>query len=323
MLVITPQGRFFEAAGYDSVENKTVLQPTSRFGIGSNTKTFTAVLVLQLVEEGKISLDDLSQTYLPEQMARVPNGDRVTVEMLLNHTSGIKDYANTLMGELVEKGQVGRGFTPDEMFEEYVKIAGGQADFEPGQMDGTEQMWLYSNTNYLLLGMLLEKVTGKELGALYKERIFDPLGLKNTDFPTDAPPAGSVPAGYERYPDGRNTTGWNPSQGWAAGAIFSTAEDLATYSQALQAGKLFKKPETLQLMRDMVIGKYVATLGVKGYGLGLIEFLPGVWGHEGQTVNFESLMMTIPEKNATVIVWGNTAYASVDAFRYVVGWLSD
>ena len=197
-------------------------------------------------------------------------------------------------------------------------IDNGTPDFAPGE----EGKWKYSNTGYILLGMILEKATGQTLGDLYKARIFEPLGLKTAALIEGVPAAGEITDGYWWTEDGKinTTTNWNVSQGWAAGGIAMTAEELLTYAKALAAGKLFKNPDTLA---EMLTFNPNAMNGLMGYGLGLLDFskvgAPGSWGHEGQTAGFQSLWYTNPETGVTVVGLTNSATYSAFSFLNVAG----
>ena len=200
-------------------------------------------------------------------------------------------------------------------------IDNGTPDFAPGE----EGKWKYSNTGYILLGMILEKATGQTLGELYKARIFEPLGLKTARSSKTSTAAGEITDGYWWTEDGKinNTTNWNVIQGWAAGGIAMTAEELLTYGKALAAGQLLKNPDTLA---EMLTFNPNAMNGLMGYGLGLLDFskvgTPGSWGHEGQTAGFQSLWYTNPDTGVTVVGLTNSTAYSAYSFLNVAGWLA-
>ena len=235
LLVDTPDGRYLQAAGVASLEKGTPMQVDSRLEIGSNSKSFTDVLLLQLQEEGVLSLDDPLSKWLPDWAAKIPNGDKITLRQLAQHTAGIWDYGDPIIGDAVnDPAKLAQGYTPAELVQ--YAIDNGTPDFAPGE----EGKWKYSNTGYILLGIILEKATGQTLGELYKARIFESLGLKTAALIEGVPAAGEITDGYWWTEDGKinNTTNWNVSQGWAAGGIAMTAEELLTYVKALAAGIL-------------------------------------------------------------------------------------
>ncbi|MEU0939571.1 serine hydrolase domain-containing protein [Embleya sp. NPDC005971] len=249
--------------------------------IGSNTKAFTAVLVLQLVGEGRIDLDAYIDTYLPGLVrGEGIDGRHITVRHLLQQTSGLPNYTNHLGDEV-------RYFEPRELVDIALQHP---ADFDPGKK------WAYSNTNYVLAGMIVEKITGRPLAQEMDRRIIKRIGLRHTYFPApgDATIREPHPKGYDRAsPDAPpiDVTEIDPSWGWAAGALVSTNTDLNRFYGALLAGRLLP-PAQLAQMRTTVAGAE-GTFGPGArYGLGLVSRpLPcnGLyWGHGGSFPGYET-----------------------------------
>lgn len=272
-----------------------------RFRVGSVTKPFTATVLLQLAAEGELSLDDPVQKWLPGlvQNARY-DGNKITLRQLLNHTSGIFNYNND--AGFLERF-TGQGFlkhrydgaTPEEL----VAIGLAQpAVFPPGTG------WSYSDTNYILAGLVIEKVTGHDYEDEVRRRIIEPLKLTSTSLPRSSP---TVPGPHSRHYSRlyeedpaapiHDVTEFNPTVAWAAGTIISTAHDLNTFTRALLQGRLLP-PEQLA---EMLHGVPVPSDGEEGqprsggpaanpvtatYGLGLRSFTLScgvkVWGHGGQ-----------------------------------------
>ncbi|WNV87279.1 serine hydrolase domain-containing protein [Umezawaea sp. Da 62-37] len=245
------------------------------FRIGSVTKTFVATVVLQLVDEGRVGLDDPVGAYVDG----VPNGDRMTVRQVLNHTSGLYDYAH-------EEGLSTNRWRGAARFREYrpaellAVAASREPYFEPGGG------WHYSNTNYVVAGMLVERVTGRAYGEEVRARVLRPLGLAHTIVPgrwagLPLPHA----HGYTEVDGQRvDATLMNPSLDWAAGEMISTADDLNRFFDALLGGGL-TSPASLAAMRQTV-----PTGTIFAYGLGLQRFdLPcgrSVWGHGGELIGY-------------------------------------
>ncbi|MFE3873427.1 serine hydrolase domain-containing protein [Kitasatospora sp. NPDC059146] len=240
----------------------------------SNTKTFTAVVVLQLVAEGKVGLDEPVETYLPGLVRGDGiDGHTITVRQLLQHTSGLPEY--------VDKGAIltspKRYYEPRELLD---AALAQKAHFAPGSS------WEYCNTNYLLAGLIIQKVTGRPLGEEVTKRVIDRIGLRHTYFPTpgDTTVHEAHPQGYNREADGslRDYTELDPSWGWAAGAIVSTNTDLNSFFSALLGGRLLPAAQLAQ-MRTTVPAELLGP-GVR-YGLGLqSKPLPCgglAWGHGG------------------------------------------
>jgi D-alanyl-D-alanine carboxypeptidase len=228
-------------------------RPDARFRIGSVTKTFTATLVLQLAEEGKLGLDDPVARYLP---GLVPAGRRISIRHLLQHRSGLVDV--TSYASWIQAAYRSRAVRPRDA----VRFA---LDRDPLFPAGSS--WSYSNTNYLVLGLLVEAVTGKTYGDELSRRILQPLELEHTALPRT-----------RRVP-GLDDEGVNPNVPWAAGILVSDARDLARFASALLAGELLSR-------------RWLAAMKLTGgadSGLGIFPLrLPcgTFWGHAGGILDY-------------------------------------
>jgi D-alanyl-D-alanine carboxypeptidase len=250
--------------------------------VGSITKTVIATITLQLVGEGRLRLDDTVERWLP---GMVPNGSAITIRMLLNHTSGIFDYLNDPDWLAAVLADPYRYWSPQEL------VAVGTAHpplFPPGQG------LAYSNTGYILIGLVLEKVTGQAVQDLVTQRVVRPLHLYDTFFATSARFRGAYAHGY--FPpsltgDGYlDVTSWSPSLQWTAGALVSTAPDLARFYQALLSGRLLG-PALLNEMTTTVSGPDYPGIGL-GLGIWSVETPCGtVWGHEGGAPGYKSFAL--------------------------------
>lgn len=278
---------YTKSAGYADPAAKTPMDCAMPFQIGSNTKMMTAVVWLQLVEEGRLAIDDPLSKHLPEIAAQLPNGDAITLRQLARHTSGLFSYTDNapdgtpglMDGDLSSREALLRQLEPSEMLE--FVIEHGQPNFAPGA-DGA---WSYSNTGYVLLGMIIEKLEARPISKSYEVRIFEPLGMERTYLWNGVPkPEFGLPRAFLKD-GGSETTDWNMSQGWAAGAVISNIEDMHVFIEALVRGDLFRSPETLTEMQDTVPTTHPALIG---YGLGLALKGPDLWGHGGQTLGYES-----------------------------------
>ncbi|MFF7988313.1 serine hydrolase domain-containing protein [Kitasatospora xanthocidica] len=248
--------------------------------IGSNTKTFTAVVVLQLVGEGKVDLDAKVDDYLPGLVrAEGVDGRTITVRQLLQHTSGLADYE----GLLDEASLRDRYFEPRELLD----LALGQKPaFAPGEKFG------YSSTNYVLAGLIVQRVTGRPLAEEIDRRVIRRLGLRHTYFPAagDRAIREPHPHGYRKdTPDGPlgDFTEMDPSAGWAAGQMISTGSDLNRFLSELLAGNLLPPAQLAQMRTTVPIGDTGA-----GAGLGILSrplSCGGVyWGHGGDIPGYET-----------------------------------
>ncbi len=273
-------------AGVGDLATKAPVPRASRVRIGSNTKTFTAVVALQLVGEGKLGLDTAIEKYLPG-MARGDgiDGRKITVRQLLQHTSGIPDYDELLAAGYPELQHT--YWEPREMVD--VALA-KKALFPPGKG------WEYSNTNYILAGLIVQKVTGRPIAEEITRRVIEPLGLHDTYWPAvgDQRILGPHPQGYfKTTPDGKpiNVTEMEPSLGWAAGQMIASPADLNRFFSAVINGKILK-PAQLKQMLSTVPAPDLDVNGDGEYGLGIAK-LPlscggFAWTHGGDIFGFET-----------------------------------
>ncbi|MEV8113931.1 serine hydrolase domain-containing protein [Streptomyces xiamenensis] len=261
-------------AGVDDLERRGEVPEDAYYRIGSDTKTFTAVVALQLVEEGRLALEDTVEELLPGVVTGNGNdGGRITVTNLLRHTSGLPNYTDILFLSDLD------AFTPENYREtrfstsdnaEKVALAMTEA---PGWLPDAadpqgETRWAYSNTNYILAGMIIEKVTGHPWEHEVHERIIEPLGLAHTLTPgTSAYVPRPTATGYMQFPGRQELTDTSlMADAGADGAIISTTRDMNTFLRALLGGELLE-PGTLELMKETVPADDFAPGG--GYGLGI------------------------------------------------------
>ncbi|TWF98178.1 serine hydrolase domain-containing protein [Kitasatospora viridis] len=271
-------------AGVGNLATRAKVPVDGQIRIGSNTKTFTAVVVLQLVAEGKIGLDTSVDTYLPGLLRGDGiDGRNITVRQLLQHTSGLPDYTDAPALSDFSTIQH-RYFEPRELLD---GALAQKAHFAPGTH------WEYNNTNYLVAGLIIQKVTGRPLGEEITQRVIDRIGLRHTSFPTpgDMTIHEAHPEGYNQEADGslHDYTEMDPSMAWAAGAIVSTNTDLNAFFTALLGGRLLPAAQLAE-MRTTVPADELGP-GIR-YGLGL-ESKPlscgGLaWGHGGTIPGFRS-----------------------------------
>ncbi|MFB6815496.1 serine hydrolase domain-containing protein [Streptomyces sp. NPDC056347] len=268
-------------AGVGDLVNKVPADPKAKYRIGSNTKAFVSTVLLQLEGEGKLSLDDTVDRWLPGAVdANGYDGSKITVRQLLNHTSGLPDYFKSVR----ISAPYFLNANPREVFppQNLVDVALGMR--APTTRPG--EKYDYSNTNYVLAGMVVKAVTGEEPATEIKHRIIGPLGLSDTTFPT------SDPALYGNHLNGyvirtifiNDGTASNVQVFGSAGAMVSTLDDLATFSRALMAGKLLKPAQMTELKTTVPVTADV------GYGLGITRTeLPcgkWAWGHNGAVLGY-------------------------------------
>lgn len=305
---------FSGAYGYADLEQQTGVTRDTVFKLASITKEFTAAAILTLIEDGKLKLDDTLAQHVPE----MPAAAKVRIYDLLIQTSGIPDYSEDPSGEKTKS--VAK--TPAEMLAWIARLT-PRLDFEPGTK------WRYSNSNYVLLGLIAERVSGKPLDALFQERLFTPAGLTSTAFDD---PADVVPfraEGYRRAkdePSGFRNAAWiSPTMPGPAGGLRATARDLIRWNEALFGGRILKPASLKSMMGAGVMADRRTTkFGMpedwqKGlnsdYGMGVfIKPTAGGTriGHSGDIDGFSTWVAHYPASGVTIVQMINSQSADLN-----------
>ncbi|HYH11587.1 MAG TPA: serine hydrolase domain-containing protein [Thermomicrobiales bacterium] len=288
------------AFGISDIDTGAPMTSEMHMRIGSVTKTMTATVILQLIDEGALALDDNLATVLPD-LANAPHARHITVRHLLSMTSGVFDLLDdeAVFGEILENPA--RTWTPEELVE--IAFANEPA-FAPGEDIA------YSNTNYMLLGMLVEQVTGQSAADAFHVRLFEPLGMTHTSLPATADLPKPFARGYSVDLSGQTEhlidwTGLNPTVAWTGGGVVSTVGDLHVWMQALVDGSLISKP----LQRERM--SFTTIRPGYSYGLGIANY-DGMIGHEGSILGYHSFAGHDTETGDTVIVLANLDPAGGD-----------
>lgn len=277
-------------------------QPDTKFRLGSITKQFTAMLIMQLVEQGKLKLDVPISAYLPDYPKK--NGDIITIHHLLTHSSGIPEQTSL------------PGFSKNISRNSYSSLqlvnmfADSTLQFKPGERNA------YSNSGYILLGYIIEKITGKSYEQVLQENIFTPLNMKNTGYDHSRPLLKNRARGYERY--GRlyiNANFIDMSVPHASGSLYSTVEDLYLWDQALYGNQLLRKENM-----DLLFIKHIrARGGYYGYGWDIYEMPLGntaerveAIGHGGMIDGFHTQLTRIPSDKSFIVLLNNTGRGPLD-----------
>ncbi|MFC3453231.1 serine hydrolase domain-containing protein [Amycolatopsis speibonae] len=284
-------------AGYANPVTREPAGPHHRFRIASNTKAFVATVVLRLAGEGALSLDDPVERRLPG-VVRGPGyePEKITLRMLLNHTSGVHDPLDPhFFDPYLVEGNRAHVYPPSEVIRRSLV---DPPTFTPGAK--TE----YSNTGYLLLGKVIEKVTRHDVREEIQRRILDPLGLGQTYFPLRSPfLRGPHLRGYDLSEPAKDMTVFSPSYDWTAGAMVSTVDDLATFHRALLAGRLLKPAQQAELEKLVPYGEF----GAYGAGVETLNLpCPGgtktVWGNTGAGPGFYSVSMSTEDGSKQIVL---------------------
>jgi D-alanyl-D-alanine carboxypeptidase len=305
--VQTPRYTWVRALGVRNRTTKKPMTPEVHHRIGSVTKTFTATLLLKAADKGLLSLDDTIDQYIKG----VPNGDEITLRQMSNMTSGIASYTENEQWQKEFLSDPRRVWKPKELARIGIKDS---PLFEPGTA------WFYSNTNYVLLGLVLEQVTDKPIGKLYQKEIIKPLHLEETSFP-GADSALPKPHAHGYTLQGKSSgqkptdsTRWSPSTAWTAGAMISTVDDLLVYGRALGTGKGLLPPQTQKerlhsFVSDVPPLNQPPLKGDLAYGIGLGKD-HGWVGHNGEIPGYNTYLFYHPDLDAVVVVEVNSDISS-------------
>lgn len=312
-MVVVRSGQFGDATftfGNTELGGAQPVSTKDHFRVGSVTKTMTATVILQLVQEGRLALDDPVSDYV----VSVPDGDTITIGQLLDMRSGLYSYTEDPGWSNAVEVEPHRVWTPQELLD--IAFA-YPADFAPGSS------WHYTNTNYILLGLIMEQVTGQTASEVFEQRLFAPLHMDDTVLPALEDPSIPVPFvhGYhygsfdQALPAEQqaqaaagtllpeDVSDINPSWGWTAGSVISTPDDLVVWADALVSGTLLD-PATQQLRLDSIrsLGPdYPQAEGLYEYGYG-IDRTGAYYGHGGQITGYNTAMSRNPDTDTTVIV---------------------
>jgi D-alanyl-D-alanine carboxypeptidase len=260
------------------------------FRAGSLTKLFLANLILQLVDDGRLALEDRVSTFLPD----LPGAGRITVRQLLNHTSGLSDYTRDEDFDRLYLTEPRREWGPQELID--IALKNGST-FAPGAS------WEYSNTNYIILGLVAEGVTGRPLAELLDIYIVDELGLEGTYLATGDDLPAIAARGYRLDRDGRwrDVTILDASSAWAAGGIVTTAPDMCAFIRAMAEGELISQAMLAESLSWQPVPE---DQSFDGYGLGIAKRGELV-GHTSSIAGFEAAAYYLPAADASLVAWVN------------------
>ncbi|MFD3654573.1 serine hydrolase domain-containing protein [Streptomyces sp. NPDC058620] len=288
------KGSYVRATGVADTATRRPMTTDMFVRIGSETKTFTVTALLKLVDDRKIRLDDPISAYIDG----VPNGDRITLRHLAEMRSGLFPYSADAGFEHDLMSDPSRTFTPQELLAYGFKH---KNTFAPGKQ------FQYSNSNLILLGLVIEKVSGHRLADFIDRRVLRPAHLRHTLFPTGAEFPEPHPRGYtDQTLSGEvaDSTDWNPSWAWAAGAMISDLHDLRRWAKIVATGTLVSPEAQAERLKMLPTG-FPGT----SYGLGIFE--TGGWiGHNGSIPGYETVTVYLPAQKATLVLMLNTDISS-------------
>lgn len=302
-VLVAENGQVIVKKGYGmaNMEWSIANTPDTKFRLGSITKQFTALLIMQLVEKGKLNLEEHISTYLPDYPKAT--GDRITIHHLLTHTAGVPNYTSfPAFFETMSRDP----YTPTAFVKEFANLP---LDFEPGSK------FSYSNSGYFLLGVLIEKVTGKAYAQVLQENILTPLQLRDTGYDLFSPLLTNRASGYEKKGGSYvNAPYLDMSIPYAAGSLYSTVGDLYKWDQALYTDKLLsagaKAKQFTPFREEYGYGwtMHNAKIGERRDSVSLV-------GHGGGINGFNTLISRIPADKHLVVLLNNTGSAPLNAMR--------
>ena len=289
---IPGEGSYVAAKGFADLRSRQAMRSSYYFRIGSITNTFTVTALLILADEKKLGLDDPVSKYVDF----VPSGDRITLRMLANMTSGLHSYTEDDSWVTQMLGNPNRIWTPRELVDVGLR---SPPDFAPGTG------FHYSNTNTVLLGMILEKVSGQRIQDLYARKLYSPLHLRNTIWPTSGQMPSPYASGYTRQTldnTRANATNRNPSWAFTAGELISTMADLRTWVTSYTTGSLVSPEMQKERLTWVTLPPNTPS---RHYGLGIGED-HGWLGHTGELPGYNTAAYYLPAKRAVVVVMVNS-----------------
>lgn len=301
------------ANGLADLASKVNMQACQLTRVGSTVKTLTAVSIFLLQEEGKLNIQDPISLYLsPEQYSGLANAEKATIEQLLKHSSGIYNYIQNAQFQTASLNNLTKVWQPDEL----MAYAHGQSPYFERGSDVR-----YSNTNYVLLGWIIEKVSGKPFYEYFEEKIFEPLRMNSSQFAAEDPVPDRIVRGYVDFYSNFNLINATEYSGWdyftADGGLLSNAHDLNLFLHALFNGQILSEASVTQML-DWQEPLAEATEGFStAYGSGIFKiettFGPA-YIHSGDAIGYFASMVHFPNENTTITWTVNGNYGKIDEF---------
>ena len=281
-------------SGFSDLDEATPIKTQDQFKIASITKLFTAVLVMQLVDEGSLSLEDKVSAFLPDM--KITNAEDITIRHLLQHTSGLQKESNI---------SYLKSYSPDQLI---VKFATKKALFQPGEE------FNYNNIDFVILGRIIEEITDQTYQQVLTDRIIQPLGLNQTGLLTEKETKGKVVQAFQfKKSELKKEFNIHIENYWAAGSMYSTVGDLLTFTNALKTEELISNASKVALFESSPQRGYAA-LGCWTFNSPFIPGSPKVMERRGEILGSTSAIMTSLDGPETVIVLSNTDQFNPDSF---------
>ena len=307
------RGMWLGASGKADLKSNIDLKVGNITRVGSTVKTFTATIILILQEGGKLNLDDRVTDYLTgDEIRDLENADIATIRQLLNHSSGIYNYISDIQFQTASLNDLVKEWTPEEL----LGYARGQhANFKPGE--DVE----YSNTNYILLGMIISKIENKPFYKVFEEKIFYPLSLNYTLFAAENPVPDNIIRGYADLYSNLNVIDVTNYSGWdyytADGGLISNPYDLNVFFTSLVNGEIISSPSLDEMMDWIIPNEEDTEFFPIAHGLGIFK-METEWGeayfHSGDAIGYYANMVYFPDQETTICWAVNGNYGKIDNF---------
>lgn len=306
-------GLWLGASGKADLRNNVAMKPCHITRMGSTVKTFTAVTILKLKEEGKLQLDDKAAMYLPAwAMHNIANADKTTIRQLLNHSSGIFNYIRNAQFQTASLNDLIKEWKPDELL---AYARGKSAYFEPG----TDTY--YSNTGYIFLGMIIEKVTSKPFWQVFQEKIFTPLGLTATSFAATNTVPANIVRGYVDFYSSLQVTDATYFSGWdyytADGGLISNVYDMNVFMQRLFGGNIINANSLNEMLTTIAPKKVDVDFFPIQHSLGIFKISTpygDAFIHSGDAIGYYATIAYFPATKTTIVWAVNGNYGKIDQF---------
>lgn len=306
-------GMWLGAGGKADLHDDIDMKPCNKTRVGSTVKMFTATIVLKLQEEGKLDLDDKISDFLDgDNVSKIENADKATIRQMLHHSSGIYNYIQNLKFQTASLNDLIKEWHSSDL----LKYACNQKPyFDPGEDVQ------YSNTNYILLGLLIEKVEGKPLYQVFEDRIIDPLGLTATQFAGNDPVPDGIVRGYIDLYSNLNVIESTYYSGWdyytADGGLISNAYDMNVFFRALMNGQIINSTSLNEMLTWKTPSEQDPEFWEIHYGLGIFKMTTsgGVcYFHSGDAIGYYANMIWFPDDGTTIVYTANSNYGKIDQY---------
>lgn len=306
-------GMWVGASGMSDLHNNVEMTPCNITRVGSTVKMYTAVTVLLLQEEGKLDLDHKISDYLiGDVIEKIENADVATIRQLLQHSSGIYNYIQNLKFQTASTNDLIRDWKPGDLLEyAYNK----NAYFTPGEDVA------YSNTNYILLGMLIEEIEGKPFYDVFEEKLFQPLGMSLTQFAAEDPVPDGIVRGYIDLYSNLQVLESTYFSGWdfytADGGLISNPYDMSVFFQALMNGEIINVNSLSEMLDTRAPKEQDEDFFDIEYGLGIFSMQTDqglAYFHSGDAIGYYANMIYFPDDSTTIVYASNSNYGKIDEF---------